>query len=156
MTPFTCTFRTGPDAVILELAGALNENAKLPQVPTTPRLTINLDQVSQVNSVGIREWCGWIRKLPPTLKITLEGCPFLFVKSFSLIRGVLPSNAIVGSMYLPFYSEKTKEERSVLLKNGQHYSNHGLLELPIVKDTRGHLMEVDVTTRNYLAFLRES
>jgi len=152
---FSYNIRTLTDATVLELHGSLNETAKLPDVPPSSNLIVSLDNLAQVNSLGVREWCSWIKKLPPTVQVSLEGCPFFFVKSFSLIRGALPRNARVDSMYLPFYSPKTREERSILVKNGLHFSASGLFKLPEVLDSQGNPMQIEAATGNYLIFLKD-
>ncbi|HMN67467.1 MAG TPA: hypothetical protein PKC28_02915 [Bdellovibrionales bacterium] len=153
MNTFTSNMTTHGNSAILELKGPLNEHAKLPEIKATSMLTIKLHSVTQLNSLGVREWCGWIKNLPDSLQISLEGCPLMFVKSFSLIKGVLTPNTTVMSMYVPFYSKKSREETDVLLQQGKHYSNKGILSLPEVKDSAGNPMELDSIAKKYLAFL---
>jgi len=142
------------DQAILDFHGPLNENAKLPDVPKgVSSVVVRLHGVSQLNSLGVREWCAWIKKLEPPIKIHLEGCPFIFVKSFSLIRGALTANTTIGSMYLPVYSTVTKEERYALLERGTHFSDAGILSLADFKDSQGQVMQLDEIAKRYLGFL---
>ncbi len=150
---FKAVFKNHGSAVRIEMAGPMNENCKLGPVPTEKQVYINLEKVTQLNSAGIREWCDWIQAIPESSSVVLDGCPFIFVKSFSLIKGVLPPNASVNSIFLPFYSAKTKEERNVLLLNGIHFSNSGIVKLPSETDQSGNPMELDPLTSRYLSFL---
>ena len=140
----------------LIFSGNLNEHAVLSVPKHCDQLSIisiNLRDVSYINSVGTRSWCVWIKKIPSTTQIIFEECPMLFVKAFSYVSGFLPNHAIVNSFYVPYVSEDSEESKIVLYRRGEHYDESGQLKVVSVLDSSGKAMELDVLNK-YFAFLK--
>lgn len=144
------------DAIYYQFAGNLDEMAKLP-VLNKPykKMTINLGSVTSLNSYGTRLWCAWVAKLGPNVDIRLEEAPVVFVKSFSAVKGCLPSNADVMSFKVPFFSEVTSEHQDYLAIKGKDFFSDGRLNIAPPKDSKGNLMEMDIIPHSYLAFLKK-
>lgn len=68
-------------------------------------LFINLEEVTAINSFGIREWIKLMRMLK-NAKIQLSHCPKLFIDQVNMVTGILPENSQIISFYVPYFSEK--------------------------------------------------
>jgi len=53
----------------LDLKGAIDENAEIPNWEESPAIFVNLKEVTHLNSNGIRTWCRWIGKHEKVQKI---------------------------------------------------------------------------------------
>ncbi len=138
----------------VEITGPINEHAQFGEVRLGQKLNINLTGVTTLNSVGTRAWCLWIQRFRAPLEVILEGCPPIVVKSFTSVKGFLPERCVVRTFVIPFYSHETGESRDFLAIRGKHFDAQGRLNLPEIKDSEGHLMEMDVVPENYMAFLK--
>lgn len=72
-----------------------------------------------------------------------------------MVQGFLPTNGKVASFYVPFYSDESGEDKSVLFTQGKEYTDSGLGALPEVKDSAGKPMEMDVVEAKYFKFLKK-
>lgn len=142
------------DVIKLELIGNIDEKAVLPVHPKIKILKIDFAQVTNINSIGVRNFIVWGEKHAAVDSIQLENCPPIFVKNFSGIFGFLKSNMSVISFYAPFYSTETNESTNVHFVSGREFNAQGLLKVPTVKDSKGQPMEIDVS-ESYFDFLKK-
>jgi hypothetical protein len=142
-------------ALKLDFSGPLDEATVFPKVnPAVTAITINLREATRLNSNGARAWIVWISSISPKIPIVLEECPVIMVKSFALIKGVLTPNMEVTSFYVPYTSDNSNERATVLFEKGRHYFQDGRIELPVVKDSQGDPMDLDVIQDSYFSFLK--
>lgn len=138
------------------LTGELREDSQLPELlDSGPKLMINLDLVTGLNSVGTRIWCRWLGEANEKFsEIIIEEAPMLFVKAFGQIQGALTKKCKVGSLKVPYYSDSLGENKNVTVRLGEHYSFDGPYALPKVNDSLGQPMEIDVIEDSYFSFLK--
>lgn len=136
----------------VEISGALNEHAELPDLRMNLPIHINLKNLTMLNSLGTKTWVTWARRFRPPIAIHLEQCPPVFVKSFSMVKGFLTEVMHVDSFFVPFYSQATGERQDFLVVRGQHFDK-GAIKVPELKDSKGNVMEADVSG-NYFSFLK--
>lgn len=117
-------------------------------------LDLYLGDIRSINSCGIREWIKWIQGAGPAARLTYHECPKIIVDQINMVQGFLPTNGRVDSFYVPFYSEASGMDKSVLFKRGQEYSDTGDVSVPVVKDDKGNEMELDVVEGKYFKFLK--
>ncbi len=146
--------KVNPDAkeTRVEMSGALNEQAELPDLRVNLPIHINLKNLTMLNSLGTKTWVTWARRFRPPLKIHLEQCPPVFVKSFSMVKGFLTEVMQVDSFFVPFYSQATGERKDFLVVRGEHFDGVSV-RVPELKDSKGNTMESDVSA-NYFSFLK--
>jgi hypothetical protein len=152
--PFQYVVNDGPTKLEIELMGALDERAKMPEVRSRDLVILNLAKLTQINSIGTRIWISWIQRFRPPARVILENCPVIMVKTFSVVRGSLPAHYQVNSFAIPFYSEETGERHDFFVLRGKHFGENQPVQVPEIKDSKGHLMEIDVIAESYLAFLK--
>ncbi len=155
-TPFSTSIGISPNGSKIVLSGYLNEIASLPAMKKEPHLTVDLDAVVGLNSIGTRKWCQWIAECNSLYeKITIENCPVIFVKTFNQIAGSLSERCSVSSVKIPFYSDAIDERKIVTLHLGKDYSFDGLFQIPQIKDSTGNAMEIDIITENFFDFMKK-
>jgi hypothetical protein len=137
-------------------AGEMREDSVLPELSGGAKLTVDLKNVSGLNSVGTRIWCRWLADMTGKFaSVSIEEAPMLFVKAFGQITGALTKGATVTSLQIPYYSETSGERKEVTLRLGEHYFPDGKYSLPEVKDADGNEMEADVLEDAYFSFLKK-
>lgn len=144
--------KTSEAMISYEIHGYVDENVKFPPMKFAPTIRISLEKVTGLNSVGTREWCGWISQIGPPTLIRVEFCPLIFVKCFNSVKGALAENMQIMSFYVPFFSEELGERKNVLLVRGVNFHNDADLKFPEVIDSKGKPMEMDVLS-DYFRFL---
>ena len=152
-----------PNATLIELSGMIDEEADLDKIDIGDSISIivDLQNVTRINSVGIRSWIIWFRKNASNRNLIFRRCPKSIVSQFNIVDGLLPCNAIVESFYVPFYCENCSEESSLLLVNGVGFEV-GSTEVPYKANLPNHYsclscgkeMGIDIDERIYFKFLR--
>ena len=148
---------SGRENLVVRLSGKLNEGAELSMVsvPQAKSIEIDLSELTLINSMGIRDFRIWAQGLQAEI-MTLSFCPRFFIDQVNMVVDFLPKHAKIASFYVPYYSEETAEEKSVLFSRGQQFKSEGgqvKLDLPAVTDAAGNAMEIDTITDRYFAFL---
>jgi anti-anti-sigma regulatory factor len=139
---------------LIKVSGRIDELAQFPEMRSEGKITIDLSNVTLLNSVGTRTWCLWIQRFREPAEVILIGCPPIMVRSFTMIKGFLGKTCRVASFVIPYYSDRSGERKNFIAVLGEHYDHGGNLRLPDVKDSQGHTMEIDVIPETYFAFLK--
>ncbi|WP_413558521.1 hypothetical protein [Bdellovibrio sp. HCB209] len=156
--PLQLSFSIADKTTTLLLKGSLNEYASaLDGVEVNPQFDLNLDlkDLISINSLGIRNFHSWIYSIE-CQRLRLLHCPRVFVNQMNLVDGFLPPKTEIESFFVPYFSEKTGEETSVLFTNFLEFKKvDGKLKLnfPQVLDSKGVPMEIDVIGEQYFRFL---
>ncbi len=154
MKDFNAKLNETPNEVLMEISGAIDANAKFPPIQTRKPVRVKFNDVALMNSYGIKVWCKWSLEHQTLPSISLEGCPFVFAKNFSSIRGFLMPNMKVLSFFVPFYNDDSHETKNVLMTENSDFFADGSFTIPKVADSRGAEMEMDVDKRSYFSFLK--
>lgn len=83
-------------------------------------IIVNLEQMTFINSVGVKGWINWISKMPVSCKIELVKCPHVIVNQINIVFGFIPKFARVQSFFAHFACE-CGEEKTVLFERGKEY-----------------------------------
>lgn len=103
--PRASTFTAVASPGRLVLAGKIDERARLADLasaaPPGP-LTIDLADVTNINSLGVRDWVAFLRRLAARgVAVTLERCADVMVLQMNMITDAR-GQAEVRSFYAPF------------------------------------------------------
>jgi hypothetical protein len=98
----------------LKLKGMINEAtvdvfAQLEKENYFNTLTIDLDEVTSINSIGIRIWSNFIRTISNGREVSLAKCSMDFAQQFCLLPN-LRQGIKIDSFYISFYCEQCSEE----------------------------------------------
>lgn len=154
LNPFHISTRVEGQTAIIELGGSIDETAVFGELRVADKVTIRLHKVTFLNSVGTRSWCLWLQRFRAPTVVSLEGCPPIMVKSFSVVKNFLTDRCTVSSFYIPFYSEATGEHMDFLAERNVHFGTDGQVKIPELRDSKGNVMEMDVVPDSYFAFLK--
>lgn len=147
--------KTGSDWKI-KMAGTIDEDVDFGQYSLVGagKIDLYLADVKSINSCGIREWIKWIGTAG-SAPISYSECPKIIVDQINMVQGFLPAQGRVLSFFVPYYSEESGSEKSVLFTHGKDYVDSGEIKVPAVKDDEGHDMEMDVVEAKYFKFLKK-
>ena len=140
----------------IELTGRIDEQAKLPPIALEPgvmKVVVQLQEVTAINSVGVRSWTNWLKDVPPG-KLEFTHCPRCIVDQFNMAMGFLPKGATVSSFQVPYFDSEAEAETNVLFKQGEDYDENAVTFLWQMKGPKGQELDLDVIPKRYFAFLR--
>lgn len=123
------------------------------QIDQEKEINIYFEEIGFINSLGVREWVKWISSAPQA-KILLYNCPAIVIDQCNLFYNFFPANSQVMSFFVPFFSEKTGEEKKLLFTIGKDFDDMGNFNIPLLKDSQGNEMQLDVIQKKYFAFLK--
>lgn len=144
-------------SLVLTLDGTIDEDASFspPDVGGFSSVILDLERITAINSVGIREWIKWIKSFPPASELSVRNCPKVIVDQINMVAGFLPKGTKVQSFYVPYYSDASGSEKMVLFEAGKEFREGSVFPPEEVKDESGELMEMDVIEAKYFKFLNE-
>lgn len=151
-------FNVEDNCTIIQLKGALNEySSALDGVVVNPSFDLHIDlkDLTAINSLGIRNFIKWSRKVE-CQRLRLFFCPRTFVIQMNMVDGFLPKKAEIESFFVPYYSEANGEDSMVLFTKYLEYKKEDgkvVLNIPTVYDSKGEKMELDVFVDQYFRFL---
>jgi anti-anti-sigma regulatory factor len=142
--------------LVLELSGNVDEDANFlpPDIGASTDIVLDLEGITAINSVGIREWIKWIKSIPTNGTLTVRKCPKIVVDQINMVSGFLPPAAKIESFFVPYYSDSSGTEKMILFLNGKEFKDGEVHAPPEVKDEAGENMEMDVIEAKYFKFLK--
>ena len=141
----------------LKLTGPLDEHTELPTYtkPINGSLSIDLKDLSTINSVGCRTWINWIKSINASDGIYLYNCPPQFISQVSILFGFVPEGVIIQSFYVPYYCDSCGAEEFYKVEAGN--SDYEKLKVPdnIICPVCSASMHIDVVKEKFLAFWKK-
>jgi hypothetical protein len=142
------------DPIRISISGSIDENAEFKHIDLNDisRIDIDLNGVRSINSLGARAYIKWLSSLSK-FKISFFNCPKIIIDQINMVSTLLPKNAKVLSLYVPFFNEDSGEEKYVLFRHGKDYDDT-VVNLPKdITDSSGLPMEIGVIETRYFKFL---
>jgi len=141
--------------MIINLLGQIDESfpSELSAIKISTEVTINLDQVKMINSLGIREWIKFVGQLSQ-LNVEFVKCPKIFIDQVNMVQGFITPNCKIKSFYVPYFNEDSNVEKNVLYVFGTDYGDGFLNVKPSVKGDDGSDLDIDVVEQKYFKFLK--
>jgi hypothetical protein len=143
--------------VNVTFAGHIDEDAQFSDLDLggTSKVIVDLENVSAINSCGIREWIKWIRTAPASAHVIYKKCPKIIVDQINMVAGFLPENGKVESFFVPYYSDASGDEKMILFSEGKEFKGNEVFPPGEVKDESGDAMEMDVIEAKYFKFIQK-
>lgn len=156
MSKFNLSMNRQGNQLSLQLSGIIDEDVDFTHhgLQNANQIEIDLSNVKSINSCGIREWIKWLSSAKEA-KISFKQCPKVIVDQMNMVDGFLPNNGMVESFFVPYYSDSTGEEKNVLFRNGIEYNTQGSVQAPMIQDSKGSEMEMDVIESKYFKFIKK-
>jgi hypothetical protein len=142
--------KTEHDGIHVFFSGPLNEDASLQIVQAQPdsKLHLHLDELTMINSAGIRKWLQWVGgHIGESWQVW--GCPPHLINQLNMIQGFLPTKAKVQSFYVVYYSVITNEQFKLLIDRDK-WDQENAIEVPV--DSLGNPMEPDFLEDTFFKF----
>lgn len=137
-----------------DFVGSIDEDANFEEIEKVQEkeYIFDFDQVSMINSCGIREWIKFIEKLPGDAKITYKRCPQIIIEQMNMVHGFIRQGASIESFYAPYYDEESDTEHKILLQSKDIKGG----KAPTIKSPdSGEEMEFDAIEEQYFSFLKK-
>lgn len=108
----------------VELSGYIGETSPLFDVSLhkIEKLVIDLGKVNYINSVGIKNWILWMRKIPKECQLVLQRVPPSVVNQVNVVAGFLPAHAILQSVMVPYYCDTCSKEDNLIYEQNKNYT----------------------------------
>jgi anti-anti-sigma regulatory factor/DNA-directed RNA polymerase subunit RPC12/RpoP len=105
----------------VELIGAIDEDSDFKELLGLEQKTITFDfnQVSMINSCGIREWIKFLEQIPESSTVIYNNCPQIIIEQINMVHGFFRKGAVINSFYAPYFCEKCEKEAKIHLKAQQ-------------------------------------
>ena len=111
--------------VKLEFSGALaNDEITLSHFnfDTDTEVQLILNNLTSVNSLGVRSFVGWHKQLSYR-NIIIVDAPKCFIDQANVVDSFLPERTKIKSFFVPYYSEQTEEETNILFEVGINFES---------------------------------
>ena len=136
------------------LEGSITEHDDI--VPLSEKLpaeaVLDVSGITRINSSGVRQWIHFVKSVPETVQISLEGCPLVVINQINMIANFLGASRIkVKSLVVPFACV-TCGNSAEELREAERLAKEGIVGSPSCPEC-GSEMEPDVLQSEYLAFL---
>ncbi|MFZ4403180.1 MAG: hypothetical protein ACOYOK_03685 [Pseudobdellovibrionaceae bacterium] len=156
MGKFNIEMKPEGEKLKVTMKGSIDEDVDFAQHPLASAAVIELEMsgIEGINSCGIREWIKWMSTVSNS-KIIYIKCPKVIVDQINIVDGFLPNNGQVESFFVPYYSEDTAEEKNILFRFGQEFTESSVTPPKDIKDQEGGDMEMDVIEAKYFKFLKK-
>ncbi|MFW7377386.1 MAG: hypothetical protein ACOH5I_01100 [Oligoflexus sp.] len=147
-------WQASQDRITLHLIGDVDETFQHDRIPLEQKLPIylNLSQVKHFNSIGIREWIHFMRRLSKICQPVLQECSVSFVDQINMVPDSL-GNGNVESFYAPYYCA-CGQECNRLIQVSQSEEDLKNFEAPLFSCDCGKNLEFDAIEESYFQFLQ--
>ncbi len=156
-TPFRVRI-SGREQLLIRMSGAINEVADFSPVKFAkrPKVEIDLEELTMLNSVGLRSFGLWAAGLGNDV-IEFSHCPKFFIDQVNMIAGLIPRHARIVSFYVPYFSDELNVERMVLYRKGLEFEKANekvAFHHPEILGDKGEPFVMDIIPEKYFAFLK--
>ncbi len=142
------------DLIIFKLSGQIDEDADLSKLDFSgaSEIEFDLENITLINSCGIRDWVEYQKRIPDQVKIVYSKCPQVIIEQINIIKGFIREGGIVKSFYAPYYDENNDQEVKILITPSEVVD----LKAPEKKNDDGDILEFDEIELQYFNFLKNS
>jgi anti-anti-sigma regulatory factor len=155
------TRETTQGRTIITLSGVINERTDLQQLFENiegETLTINLKNVTRINSCGVRDWVNAVKSITQPVTIEYTECSRAVVDQLIMVFNFLTGGSIL-SFQAPYYCDACDEEFNMLINVNEHFPDEDSLEEPEAPDFDcpkcGKTMAFNEDEDKYFLFLSE-
>lgn len=108
MDKFSVISSKSGKTLYLQMAGRLSEEADLKNIDVSSAEVIRIDlaNLANLSSLGVRSWMQWVNGIDRGKNITLENCPKVFVNMVNLVHNMVPAHLHIKSIGIPYFCTK--------------------------------------------------
>lgn len=142
------------EVATVSFSGMIDEDSLFDDIKglTTSSYIFDFDEVSLINSCGIREWVNYLETIPKEISLTYKNCRQIIIEQINMVHGFIREGACVESFYGPYYCEKCDEEFKIHLKSVDVVDG----KAPAVKCPKcgDEELEFDAIEQQYFQFIK--
>lgn len=107
----------------VNVVGSIGEATPLFTLPIgqATQLTLDLSQVTSINSIGVKHWIQWTVRIPKNCPVKLINTPFVIVNQASMVFGFSTPNMKIESFMVPYACDSCRNEQYYLQVRGKDY-----------------------------------
>ncbi|MEK6624565.1 MAG: hypothetical protein AABY86_06340 [Bdellovibrionota bacterium] len=137
----------------VKISGPIDEDFVYDEILKSPanKYILDLEDVTVLNSCGIREWIKFLSALGTACQVVYRNCPQMVIYQMGMVKGILCSNATIETFFAPYFDEEADKEVKILLTLDE--VKHG--KAPSKKGEHGQELEFDALEESYFRFLSQ-
>ena len=137
----------------IKLSGQIDEDATFSSITTddSQSLFFDFNDITLINSCGVREWINFIDSIGPQTTITYKNCPQIVIEQINMVHGFIKKGTKIESFYAPYYSEAEDRVEKVLLTTQDIING----KAPTKHSESGEELEFDAIEAQYFQFIQQ-
>ncbi len=141
------------DHIVFNISGQIDEDAELESmhIEGHTKIVFNLENVTMINSCGIRDWVEFQKNIADDTKIIYRNCPQVIIEQLNIIKGFIKEGGVIESFYAPYYDEKSDKEIKILITPDEVIDG----KAPVKKNAEGDELDFDEIELQYFNFLKK-
>jgi hypothetical protein len=154
MEKFVVGTKAEGEKLLVHISGHLSEEVDLTKIDVTKftQVDIDLSNLSNIGSKGVRKWMIWIQDVAKGREVTLSNCSKVFVNMVNLVQDMVPSTISVKSIGVPYFCTKCGSTFSESLDVTVQKDNFSVAESKPCLNC-GQEAELDTIVDKYFHFL---
>lgn len=140
--------------LVVTFSGLIDEDSNFSSLENKliGNVIFDFEEVSLINSCGIREWVTFLESVDKGVTLTYRNCRQIIIEQVNMVHGFIRDGAQIESFYAPYYCEDCDQEHKVHLnvsdvKDGQA----PVLKCPKCKTAD---LEFDAIEEQYFQFIK--
>ena len=155
---FSVEKKDADNTTTIKLSGCIDEDSRINQLfeGTLDNVIVDLNEITMINSVGIREWVNSIEAAQATKKITLLKIATSVVAQINMVANFTANSEII-SFFAPYYCDECQEEQDFLLEYDKDFPDKKNPVAPVFQcATCKNDLEFDDVEERYFNFIKRS
>ncbi|PIK13789.1 hypothetical protein [Halobacteriovorax sp. JY17] len=142
------------DTLVVIFSGLIDEDSNFSSLEDKIKgqVVFDFEEVSLINSCGIREWVNFLESVDKSAKLTYRNCRQIIVEQVNMVHGFIREGATIESFYAPYYCESCDKEFKIHLKVSDIVNS----KAPSANcpDCAGEELEFDAIEEQYFQFIK--
>ncbi|MBT4791363.1 MAG: hypothetical protein HON90_07315 [Halobacteriovoraceae bacterium] len=138
---------------LVKLFGVLNEDSTFAVIENEQvrKLVFDFEQVTGINSCGIREWTNFLKCLDAEIELVYINCSVKVIEQVNMIVDFTKRGAKIETFYAPYFCDSCDKEVETLLSSDKVVGGNA----PALNcSSCGSEMEFDAVETQYFEFLK--
>lgn len=104
--------------LVVTFSGLIDEDSSFLDLESKigDKVIFDFDDVSLINSCGIREWVRFLDSLDKSVSLVYRNCRQIIIEQVNMVHGFIREGSIIESFYAPYYCEECDKEFKMHLK----------------------------------------
>ncbi len=105
------------DNLVVTFSGLIDEDSSFESIENklNGNVIFDFEEVSLINSCGIREWVTFLESVDKGTILTYRNCRQIIIEQVNMVHGFIRDGARIESFYAPYYCEECDQEHKVHL-----------------------------------------